>query len=416
MRSMTGAVFGMRCLVLVWVSAVALMGQRAPKDPNEDPFTRGHAERMAAVGIEAYGPMPWAGGHNTIDIETELGRKPPIRWAETRHFKIGIGLATRPWPKDKRRRRELNAEVDTWWEKVPRTRGLRIKRPKQVTSWLLVHLYAQRLEQLYEDFCRRTGFEDAVTAGDGDGHDGQGWRDRGGIGKGPFLGQHGKFCLLVLERRSDLARYMLRWGNRRTDHGTSHYFEESSSLLYVTTPDSTNGALRPERALHCNIIYGTARNLLTGLRGFSYDLPAWHIEGLAHWYRRRLDLEFNSLFKLPESQWSLLANSDWGSKVRGRVQTGAFPAAAELLRWQAADINTVHKHLMAWARMDFLLAQGEDKFANYLAILKGLPTTGVSREQVLQGQTEAFAEVYGLDEAAFDEAWVAWVEANYKRK
>ena len=413
---MAGAVFGLRCLVLVGLSAGVLLAQRAPKNPDEDPFTRGVAERMAAVGIEAYAPMPWAGDHTTIDIVTELGNKPPIRWAETRHFKIGIGLAERPWPKDKRLRRELNAEVDAWWKKFPRTRGVRVKKPKKVTSWLLVHLYAQRLEELYADFCRRSGYADEAPEPGDHGHDGQGWRDRGGIGKGPFLGQHGKFCLLVLERRSDLARYMGRWANRRIDQGSSHYFEESSSLLYIATPDTTNGALRPERALHCNIVYGMVRNFIMGLQGFSYDLPAWHLDGLAHWYRRKLDEQFNSLRNLPESQWSLLENADWGAKVRGRVQTGAFPAATDLVRWQEADIDTVNKHVMAWARIDFLLAQGDEKFANYLAILKGLPTTGVPREQILQAQDEALAEVYGFDAAGFDEAWVAWVRANYKRK
>jgi len=406
---------GCRAVLLLFLAAVAV-AQRAPADPDVDPFTMARPERMAAVGIEAYAPMPWAGRHNTIDIETELGKELKIRWAETRHFKIGIGLADRPWPKDKHRRRELKAEVDQWLAKLPRSRAHRVKRPGKITSWLLVHLYAQRLEQLYAAFCRRSGFDDQAVAVDGHGHDGQGWEERGGMGKGPFLGQHGKYCLLVLEKRGDLARYLRRWADRQTEEGACHHFLESNSLVYVTTPDVRNKSLGTERALHCNVVYGTVRNFVTGFGGFGYEVPAWNVEGLAHWYRRRLDTEYNSIAALPESQWSLLHNADWASKTRGRVKTGAYAAATELMGWWLSDFDDFHKHVMVWARVDFLMSRAPDRYGAYLGVLKELPSGRPSRDEVLAQQLKALQAAYGFDAAGFDAAWREWVEANYRRK
>ncbi|MGE3175289.1 MAG: hypothetical protein AB7O97_21875 [Planctomycetota bacterium] len=399
-------------LVALVLAGSILLAQKEPAVAGADPWTRGDPALMAAVGIEAWAPMPLAGEHSTKDVDVELGDDPPVRWAETRHFKIGVALRDRPWPTDKTERKELRKELLALGSVLPD-----FKLPnKKITSWHLVLLYAQRLEELYGDFRGRVGFTAEEPAPTGHGHDGRGFHARGSWGKGPWLGQHGKFVVLVLERRSDLARYLRRFAGREAEEGTCHHFVESNSLVFVTTPDVRTGALATERALYCNVIYGVIRNLVTGYRGYTYEVPVWNVEGLAHWYRRRFDTKYNSMAALPEGQWGLLHDADWEAKSRARVETGAFAKASDLLRWRQQDLDTFHHHVMMWARVDFLMAQGDEKFARYLEILKALPSFGVDWDQAVAQQTKALHEAYGLDEGAFDTAWTEWVEANYKLK
>lgn len=402
------------CCCAFFAAAVAAVGgmtaaQKPAADARLDPYTKGDAEAMRAAGIEAYAPMHWAGEHTTDDVERELALERKVAWAETRHFKIGICLPPRPWPTQKEEKKAINDEVRALSARLPE-----IKRSQQTLgSWLLVHLYAQRLEALYADFCGRVGFVDeAPPCEDGKGHDGRTARGLP-LGTGRYLGQHGKYCLLILERRSDLARYFRAFAERDAIEGTCHHFASSNSLVFVTTPDIRTGGLETERALHCNVVYGVVRNLVTGFRGFTYDVPIWNVEGMAHCYRRRLDPAYNTIAGLPERQWGLLHDADWGQKAKARATVGTHARGEDLLAWRFEDLTDFHQHVMMWSRMEFLLQQGNDKLARYLAILKSLPTTGVPREVVLETQQRALGEVYGYDASSFDAAWIAFVRKKY---
>lgn len=379
--------------------------------PADDPFTGGDPALMQAVGIEAYAPFPWADDYTTKDIVTELGEVLRIRFAETKHFRIGIALPDAPWPIDKDEKRALQQEVDALAAKLPKLKP----RPKEVSSWLLLHLYAQRLEALYGDFSARIGFlEPPAGAVPGD-SSADGEAPKVALGQGPYLGQHGKFCLLVLPRRSDLGRFLRRFCGRISDDPVSHHAVRSRSMLFVTTPDVRSKGLSTERALHCNIVYGTIVNFVQGYRGFTYEIPVWNVEGLAHWYRLRLDPKYNTIANLVETQWGLLQDADWPQKARARAEAGSFAPFETLVTWRLADCTDLHKHVMMWSRMDFLMSLGDDKLGRYLASLKSLPTTGAPRELVLAQQQRALREVYGFDDAAFDRAWVEFTKAAYKK-
>jgi hypothetical protein len=70
---------------------------------------------------------------------------------------------------------------------------------------------------------------------------------------------------------------------------------------------------------------------------------------------------------------------------------------------------------MTWSRVDFLLAQGDEKYGRYLNRLKSLPNNGAPAQMILDRQDQALREVYGFDADGFDAAWVAWVKQNYER-
>jgi hypothetical protein len=379
--------------------------------PDTDPWCENDPVLLAKAGIEALAPFPWADDHGTRDIQKELGGT-AIRWAETRHFKIGIGLKDRPLPVNQAERQDLLAEIGRLAQQLPKLK----QRPKTVDSWLLVHLYAARLEALYADFANRTGFKVEAPPTPPGGSDGRGWSDRGGLGKGPYLGQHGKFCVLILDQRADVARYLRRFGGRNAEEPTAHYFMGSTSLVYVTTPDTRWDALKTERGLYCNVVYGMARNFAVGFRGFSYEIPAWVAEGVGHWYRRRVDENYDSFCALEQSQVDLVQGTDWRRKTRARVEADTWAKAADLLIWRAPDTAAFDRHVMMWSRMDYLLSLGDERFARFLTGLKDLPTTGITFEQACSQQLVALQKAYDLDPAAFDARWCQWVKKTYPRK
>ena len=79
---------------------VLLAGVLAAQKPTGDrlavdPFTNGDPAAMAAVGIEAYAPFPWADDHSTRDIDIELGAELRVTRAwEISRVSVSIGVAT----------------------------------------------------------------------------------------------------------------------------------------------------------------------------------------------------------------------------------------------------------------------------------------------------------------------------------
>ena len=395
------------CVLLV----AAATGQAT--DACTDPYSEGDPVLLAKIGIEALAPFPWADDHGTLDIQRELGAGAEIRWAETRHFKIGIGLKDRPLPANQAERQDLLAEIGRLAEQLPKLK----QRPKTVDSWLLVHLYAARLEALYADFAARSGWQIEAPQTPPGGSDGRRSAERGAVGAGPYLGQHGKFCLLIVEQRGDLARYLRRFAGRNTEEPAAHFFKVSTSVAYVTTPDTRWDALKTERGLYCNVVYGMARNFAASFRGFTFEIPAWVSEGIGHWYKRRVDAnDYDCFSALDQSQIGLVSGIDWRRKTRTRVEAGTWAKAADLLVWRTKDTADFDRHVMMWSRMDYLLSLGDERFARFLAELTNLPTTGIAFEEVCKQQLVALQKAYDMDPAAFDVRWCEWVRKQYPRK
>lgn len=399
-------------LVLLLAAGTAA-AQKATPDPHpEDPFSGGEPELLAHSGIELVGPFLLADDHWTRDVDQELGEGVRIRWVETRHFKLGIGLKDRPLPTEKAERDALLDEVKEMGRTIPRFK----RRPRAVDSWMLVHLYARRLERIYAEFCQRVGFADAAPAVTGGASiDGRGWRDRGGLGVGPYLGQHGKYVVLILEQRGEIERYLRRFAGRNMDQPTSHHYLDSNTLVYLTTPDARWEALKTERGLHCNVVYGVVRNLTDGVGGYTYDLPAWVGEGLGHWFRRRVDPKYDSFCSLDPAQIDLIHGVDWREKTRARVDVDIWERAEALMAWQDHEAAEFQKHVMMWSRMDYLLTERPDDFPKFLRVLKSLPTTGVPYQRVLEHQVVALQEAFAMDQDEFDRRWCQWVQKRYPR-
>jgi hypothetical protein len=380
-----------------------------PKDEEEvqkaqrvDPYTGGEAPAMAAAGIVAYAPFPWADGYSTADIERVLGER-RVLWVETAHFKLGLGLRSAPWPEEQEPRKALQEEIKQLRKKLPKV----AEKPKRIDSWLRLHLYAQRLEASYADFQKLIGVTDADFQ--------KGTQPR----EGAYLGLPGKFLVLLFQRQSDMGRYMDRFCGRKNDSSMRFYHEKSFQMESCVAAEALEGY--DEAGLHGHVIYSVFHNLLNGYNGFHYPLPLWLDEGLAHWYARKVPTDTINVQILDSEAVAEDKQNDWPVKVRRRAQHQAavFPFEA-MAKWEKWEEMGYHAHAQSWSRVDYLMQADADKVGLMVRHLKGLPV-GAEGYEALGALARTTAqkllfELFELDGPTFDTKWRDWVLKTYPKK
>ncbi len=394
------------CLVLLLGAAMAL-AQDPPKDEDElqkvpkDPYTDEEPKALAAAGYVGYAPFVLADHHGTADVEKVVGRR--VLWVETAHFKIGSSLRTVPLPTDQEERRYLTEELKRLKKRLPKVNV----RARELDPWLRLHLYAQRMEELYAEFQQRLGIKDADF--------GQGTTPPGGA----YLGMPNKFVLITFQKKGDLARFLERYCNVRNDTSWRPYFQQTWQLGMTVAAEGFEGAQQDDLAIWSHVCHGMLQNLLNGYRGYLYDLPVWFSEGLGHWFARRIPTEFINVRVREDDVVDEQEQHEWARKVRARASFDHFPKTGELIGWQKyEDLNFI-AHLMAWSRVDFLLTLGDDRFGVWVKQLKSLPPVqgfGVPPEQLANLQKKLLVELYEMDERQFDARWKAYVLKTYPRK
>ena len=394
----------------------AAVGQQKPapgttKDDDEvlkagpvDPYTGGDKESMAAAGVVAYGPFPWADFLTTTDIDKVLGER-RILWIETAHFRLGSGLKSAAWPEAPEKRKALQEEIRQLRKKLPKIP----ERPKKLDPWLRLHLYAQRVEACYADFLKLIGATDA---------------DFPARGKAPregaYLGMPDKFLLLVFQKKSDMARYMDRFCGMKEDSSMRFYHDKTHQMLAGVSAEGLEGF--DETALHGHVVYAVMHNLLNGYNGFYYQLPLWFDEGVAHWYSRKVPSDVVNAQIRDDEAVAEDKQSDWPVKVRRRAQhVGAFFAFDAMAAWDKWEEMGYHAHSQSWSRVDYLMSVDPEKVGLMIRELKKMPPSldGKGIEQAAQARTLAkklVFELFGLDAAAFDEKWRDWVLKTYPKK
>lgn len=399
-------------LLLLLCPAASLPAQGSQwggeEPPEVDPYTKGERELRLAAGIRRYGPLPWADGHGTRDIEEALGRR--VLWVETAHFRIG---STLPWyriPRDKKQRDRIRAELERLAAVLPEVDP----KTRKLDPWLRLHLYAMRVEDLYRSFEEMLGVTDA------DFPKARGERPGGRyMGEGPYLGMPAPYTLLLLEKQASLERYAAAWlPPGPSDVSRRHNFGKTGTLFLGVFTELNEGALRDDTALHVHTVFGLVHNLVDGYKFYGHELPVWVTEGLAHWYARRVDPESNNFTKVVEEQKDLRSSWDWAPRVRARVRHRYYPSFAEMLAWRDFQALTFANHMILWSRVDFLMARDPAGFGRFLGRMKdpivdsGLP----SWDQVLARQEEALQAGWGAGPEELEEDWRRWVLANYPRR
>ncbi|MFT7462029.1 MAG: hypothetical protein ACI9EF_000366 [Pseudohongiellaceae bacterium] len=358
-----------------------------------DPYLKGDPGLLKAAGFVDAGRFSWGDGHGTKDIEELLGSV-PLRWLETAHFKIGSSMPA--YTPDKNERSSIKAELARLGEKIP---GIK-SRTKTIDPWLRLYLYAQRLEEFYATLATRLGVEESLASG-------------------MIPGVTGKFCVLLLEKKSSLGRYGTRYGSSTAVSPLRVNYPKSGSLGFVTCTEFFEGDLAKDVVLHCQLVWGVCQNMLSGYLGYNFTLPRWLADGTAYWCQRQIDPQYPTFSALSGSKTAAMEDTGWPRKVRARVKVEVYAKTAQMVDWLNTDPLPFADHMMMFSRADYLLSSDDNRFARFMRAVKqpldaGLAVPG--HELVRERVNDALSQVYGFDAAGFDEVWAAWVLKTYPRR
>lgn len=394
--------------VLLLGPVAGLAAQSEEEFPVEDPYTERAPAALQAAGYLNLGPFRFGDDHSSDQVSDELGIR--MAWAETAHFKIGSGLRDHEVGSDREERARLRAELTALGEHLdgvkPKTRVL--------DPWLRLHLFARRLEDLATEFQQRFGTTDADWPAER--WDPSRKQTAAFMGQGPYLGMPAKFTVLILEKRSDLARYAQRFLGTSLDHPTSWLFPETGSLLYVTAFECLEGGYHNETGLTCAVLSGVAGNLARGFRSDAIRPPVFFVEGLQHWFARRYDPRFHILSGSDPTRIHLREQSDWAGSVRARVSNGHFTPLDEMIGWASCDALDWADHLMIWSRVDHLLEMEDGAAGRFLRAYKDPTFVVTGGDEVRERTIHALREATGKTPAELDEAWQVWVAREYRRR
>lgn len=398
-------------LLLAGTGSLAAQGG-AKSFPEVDPYTKNAPAAVEKAGYVSLGPFRFGPDHTTDQVESVL-EGVPLLWVETEHFKLGSGLPEYVLGGDPREKERIRAELERLSAKLPSIKT----KTKKLDPWLRLHLFAQRLEELYGHFLaafdlRESEFPTAPP-------DERTRNSPNYMGEGRYLGMSSKFTVLLFAKKSHVARYSSVYLGQAFEVPTRWHLASIDSWLYVSAAEFLEGEYDNDSALACDVVGAVSKNLAAGVRGAAAPLPFAVGEGLAHWFSRQIDPRYHLFAGLDPSQIHLKEEWNWAPSVRDRVEHRVYPSTADMLAWSDTRPLEWADHLVLWSRMDYLFAREDGAAGRFLRRLKapfpkakGTPTPEARLERV----RESLASATDTDLAGFDAAWSAWVLASYPEK
>jgi hypothetical protein len=409
----------MRASLALWLALAAPCAAQATKPEKLprwriDPYTRNDPQAMKELGYVSYGPFEFGCKGDQLVTTAEIDKHlsyDNILWVETAHFRIGSSLKEWVVPLEPEVRKKIRAELARLAPKMPPGR---LEAKKGVLdSWLRLHMIAMRMEDLYaeisdwlcvkpEEFPKS---RKEVIAGKGR-----------FMGYGPYLGQDNKYLVLVTEKGATYNDYLKTYIGRSGGFGQRWNFKAANSLFFGTGADTEGPRLKDDTGLHCSLVFNVTHNLIDGFRFYSYDLPVWIKEGLAHWFERRVSTQHGDSFDQNEGN---LADKKviekWDVYMRGMVANDKGSSLSTMMTWRDYGEIQFNDHVVCWSRIDFLLSMGKEKFSKFMFEIKGrvTPDWMPDHKDLVGAVRDALQKVYGLSPISFDEQWKAWVLKTY---
>ncbi len=374
-------------------------------DPANDPYTQGgKAELMAAAGYVSmggfeFGPPP----DTTVETDNHLGYL-DIRWIETEHFEIGVALPQVKVTQSERLkiRAELTEMQEFFGDKIdPRTRVL--------DPWLRTHLYAQRVEKHYAAIQKMLGVTDEDFA-----KNQAIWKQQSKyMGTGPYLGQIGKFELLLLPSEGAAKTYLRdRLGLTTKLTQRWNVIPRDTQTVIIHTDQ---GKFRVDEALHGHVVFNLTHNLLNGYKHYSYDMTVWVTEGASHWFERQYNKKYNSFDSAEGAAAEMSSKSKWAAEVKKMVSSNKAPSFPSLIGKRNFGELSLADHFATWSIFDYLMTVHPDFLVTYFDKLAGLKNAeGFDDHGALPDeQRKVFKEALGKSYSQFEGAWKEWVLATY---
>jgi hypothetical protein len=396
---------------------VALLGPLAPgaraQDTSleeieaEDPWTKGDPELLKKLGIERIGAMPWTQSHASDGVVKTLGGIPVI-FIETEHFRLASTLESYRPTGDRPEKERLEAEFAALKKRCNKFSKL----PPKLDPWLRAHLYAYRMEQVYDQFMAAFDLKDADFASplrkSADGRS---------LGQGPYLGQKNKFTVLLTQSQSAMGRYLRANFNIEPEYSFRSSWPDGY-LLAMNFEAFKSGGRDLDQAMHVAMAAALVQNLLDGYRASFQAPPNWLRYGLAHWIARRIDTRFNQwnaggASSDPESDRSHL----WEPRVLGLIKNEAATPLSKMMRWHKYEEIQPREHMLAWALVDWILTARKDTAHDLLfELAEPINDYGPTRgDKIVEQQERAFTKVWNMTPEQVDKAFQTWVEKNYKK-
>ena len=378
-----------RCLLSLSLAVSAtLPGQ------DIDPYTRFDPAVMQRLGYLSSGPFDLGSEHGVAAVAAELGIG-PVRWLETRHFRIGSALLPRSLPPSTAGRRSLYAECAALHQLLPRIPG----EPARLDAWLQLHTFAHLLERIYAEFTAMTGVDAEWLQANAPG------RQVGQRGQGALLGCSGKFVVLLFEQRSELGRYLRYFCDDREGEPWRQYLPAVDAMLLATSAESWDGRLRDPLQLRAHVIYETVQNFVDAFVGSSATAPLWWREGLAEWFVRSVDDRVCGR-KAPVSgpAWRPQA---WPGRLGARLRHEVLPGVDDVLCWHQQERRAELDHAVMWSLADLLIGRDERGMARWLHFVRQHPMSSrmMPRQLVIAWHNHALRGAFGLDLAGLGREW-----------
>jgi hypothetical protein len=407
------------CLACAFVLGVLAAAASAQDDKEKvpkwriDPYTKNDPEALQEAGYVGFGPFEFGNlGANPVQ-NTHIDKflhYVQILWVETKHFRIGTNLPRMAVPQDAEVRAKLRAELERLQQKIPRVDP----KTRVLDPWLRTHLFAQRVEDVYAEFCRLAGVKDEDFPPTPDGA--VILPDKRYMGQGPYLGMNNKYLLFLVEKEGTYKDYLKSYIGRDSKYGQRWHCKDVGSLLFAVSTDSDGGRLRDDTALHCHVAFNVSQNLVDGFRHYSYDLPVWIREGLGHWFERRVSPKWNSFDQNEGSPADMKTLWRWEPYCRNLVVTGGkFAPFAEAYTWRDFGSITFNDHVAIWSRIDWLLSKEQERWQKFLFAVKGRVDANwrPNQEDLVGAVRDALQEAYGVSPLDFDQKWGEWVRQAY---
>ncbi len=264
-------------------------------------------------------------------------------------------------------------------------RGATVDKTK-LDGHRLMHLYAQRIEQLRNEFMQ------LLELADSDFPDEQ-----------PEAGVSARLHVYMFEELWDHRKI----APRATGIGAGSAGVKLMGVSLVYSMYRDGRVLPDDEAVHRSIVHNVTHLLLSSMKPTMWlgnRKHGWIDEGLAHYFEYRVDGHCTNFCyeEVGISPGAGFKGGKWRVALRKQLEAGALRKFTELYQKNSDQLDfEAHAHAFAW--VEFLIAvHGGRKFADFVRWVKRTVPT-----------REALRRVYGFGPLEFDQPFAAWVRETY---
>ncbi len=233
------------------------------------------------------------------------------------------------------------------------------------------------------------------------------------MGEGPFLGEKGKYEVLLLPSEASGTLYLREQYGLLTKLSQRWNITNRDTLTLVVHTGQAD--LKDDPPMHGHVAFNIAINLLDGFKHYSYETPIWIREGLAHFVEREINPKFNSFDSSEGAVAAMTRKEKWEPEVKKMIASNQQITMAQLMTLKDYSGLTLPHHYTTWSMTDYLIKTKPDGYAQLNDRLHGrMDKNNFSdSSNLLDVHREAFKECIGMTYVEFDAAWAKWVEETY---